>query len=86
MNIEKLVAAAKEIDRLSRLQEIRSSRYQELATMARAASDPNELRQIQAESRGHGCQVVDFGNAINDLRKALRAKPSRILSAQTASR
>ena len=73
MDIDALVAAAKEIDRNAALQESRSKRYAELAVLARKA-DGDELRRIQDESRELGCTVVDFGGAINALRSALHGK------------
>jgi hypothetical protein len=75
MDIDALVAAAKEIDRIAALQESRSKRYAELAVLARK-SDGDELRRIQDESRELGCTVVDFGGAINALPSALHGKQS----------
>lgn len=76
MNIDKLITAAKEIDRLSILQEEKSRKLMEIARMVKEAyenGDDSKVRRLQAESRNiHG--VIDFGGAINDLRKALRAK------------
>lgn len=72
MNIEKLISAAKEIDRLAELQEGRVRDLQDAAARAREAT-PEELKRIQAES-SRGLAVTDFGGAINAIRKALRAK------------
>lgn len=80
MNIERLVAAAKAIDRKAALQEERSTRFQELASMARKAhesGDKRELQKIQTESRHLSCTVVDFGDAINELRRALKARAKK---------
>lgn len=78
MDVDALIAAAREIDRKAELQEQRAKRYQELAAMARKAEpDSQELRRIQQESRELGRTVVDFGDAIDALRRALRAKPKK---------
>ena len=78
MDIDALIAAAREIDRKAELQEQRSKRYGELAALARKAEpDSQELRKIQSESRELGRTVVDFGNAIADLRAALRRRPKK---------
>jgi len=75
MDIDALVAAAKEIDRLSALQEARTKRYVELAAMARKVeAGGQEHRQIVAESRELGRTVVDFGDAVFALRTALRRR------------
>jgi hypothetical protein len=75
VDIEALVTAAKEIVRKADLQEARSRRYGELAAMARKVQPgSSEHRQIQAKAREIGRTVVDFGDAINDLRAALRDK------------
>jgi len=74
MNIDQLVAAAKEIDRLAGLQEQRARNAQEMAAQARKAG-PEELRRIQNYMRSQSVVVTDFGGAINDLRRALKAKP-----------
>lgn len=78
MDVDALIAAAREIDRKAELQEQRARRYQELAAMARKAEPGSqELRRIQQESRELGRTVVDFGDPINALRRALRAKPKK---------
>ena len=77
MDIDALVAAAKEIDRKAALQESRSKRFVELAVLARKA-DGLELRRIQDESRELGCTVVDFGDAIDALRHALNSRPRKV--------
>lgn len=78
MDVDALIAAAREIDRKAELQEQRAKRYGELAAMAhKAEPGSRELMQIQAESREIGRTVVDFGDAIEALRRALRAKPKR---------
>ncbi len=78
MNIEKLVAAAKEIDRLATVQEQRSAKFAELARKARTAT-PEELRQIQMESRSAATVVVDYGDAVGQLRRALKSKPNKAI-------
>lgn len=77
MNIDALVAAAKEIDRKAALQESRSKRLAELAVLARKA-DGLELRRIQDESRELGRTVVDCGDAIDALRSALNSRPRKV--------
>lgn len=78
MDVDALIAAAREIDRKAELQEQRAKRYGELAAMARKAEPGSrELMQIKAESRELGRTVVDFGDPINALRRALRAKPKK---------
>jgi hypothetical protein len=78
MDIDALIAAAREIDRKAELQEQRAGRFVELAAMARKAEPGSrELMHIQAESRELGRTVVDFGDPIEALRRALRAKPKK---------
>jgi hypothetical protein len=78
MDVEALIEAAKEIDRKAELAEARSRRFQELARLARAVEpDGPEHRRIQAESRELSRTVVDFGDAIADLRAALRRRPRK---------
>lgn len=77
MDIDALVAAAKEIDRKAALQESRSKRFAELTVAARKA-DGLELRRIQDESRELGRTVVDFGDAINALRSALKSRLRKV--------
>lgn len=75
MNIEKLIEAAKEIDRLSQLQEQKSKSILEIARNVKEAyenGDQLTVRNLQAKSRELQCNVVDFGNAILELRKALK--------------
>ena len=89
MNIEKLVEAAKEIDRLCVLQDERTRRLAQLASQARtysAAGNAIALRAVQNEARDLSVTVVDFGNAINDLRRALKAKPAKAVKADRAAR
>ncbi len=77
MNIDKLIEAAKEIDRLSVLQEQKTKRYQELSTLVRLASekgDELEVRNLQMEARRVGLTVTDFGDAVVRLRKALHPR------------
>lgn len=79
MNIEKLIAAAQEIDRKSLLQEQRSKQLQQIALLVRKASDAddkNEVRRLQDEYRNMSITVVDFGGCINELRRALKARPA----------
>lgn len=76
MDIDRLIAAAKEIDRLSQKQEDRTKRLRELAAAARKVEPRSkEHLRIIAESRGISGTVVNFGDAVNELRKALKARP-----------
>ena len=77
MNIEKLVAAAKEIDRLAVKQEERTRDLQRIASLvqkAHASGDKDEVRRLQKESTSIHIHVIDFGGAVSDLRKALKSK------------
>jgi len=78
MDIDALIAAAKEIDRKAGLKEERSIRYQELAEMARkVVTGSREHEQIKREARHLSTTVIDYGDALNDLRRALRKKPKK---------
>jgi len=72
MNIEKLIAAAKRIDELAKIQEDRSKTFQQLAMEARSGLDRKEINSRKAAL--DSVRVVDFGGAIDDLRRALRAR------------
>ena len=82
MNIEKLIAAAKEIDRLAEKQSAKTQQLIDLAAAARAAENDEHLRHIQRQQREISSTVVDYGNAINALRKALKARPSNAAKPQ----
>ena len=72
MDIDKLIEAAKEIDRLAELQEQKTLALQELARDARAGLDRKDVaRRRQAIDQG-GRAVIDFGTAVAKLRAALR--------------
>ena len=74
MNIDKLIIAAKEIDRLAKAQEERTKHLQNLAYKARHV-EPNSEEHRRIKSQINTSPVVtDFGNAISDLRKALKAR------------
>jgi hypothetical protein len=78
MNIEKLVAAAKKIDELAARQDSKTKRYAELASAARKVIPHSpEHMTLQDEAKGMATTVIDFGGAINELRRALKAKPAR---------
>ncbi|MBZ4187188.1 hypothetical protein K7B09_12740 [Thermomonas sp. RSS23] len=78
MDVDAVIAAAKEIDRKASLQEARAMRFGELAALARkAAPGSDELRRIQSESRELSRTVIDFGGAVDALRLALRKKPRK---------
>ena len=78
MDIDALIAAAKEIERKAELQEYRAKRLAELAALAKKV-EPNcqEHRHIQQEARDLSCTVVDYGDAIDALREALRRRPRK---------
>ena len=82
MDIDALIAAAKEIDRKAKLQEQRSKRFMELAALARKV-EPNgpEHRRILHESRELSHTVVDFGGAISNLIVALHKRPKKKVGA-----
>jgi hypothetical protein len=78
MNIDKLIAAAKEIDCLY----IRHQEYikdmEQLSREARLAKTKKEREEIRVKhSLQMKLQVFDYGDAIAKLRRALRAKPSK---------
>jgi len=78
MDLDALIAAAKEIDRKSVLLEAKTRRFAELASMARKVADGSpEHNRIKAESRQNSMTVIDFGDCINDLRRALKARPKK---------
>ena len=78
MDIDGLVAAAKEIDRKAELQEARTKRMLWLSREARSVVVGSiEHRRIIDEHRTMCTTVVDFGDAIADLREALHRKPKR---------
>jgi hypothetical protein len=73
IDIDKLIEAAFEIDRKVKLQEDRLRQLQDLARQARTvAQDSPEHRRIKAQASQIQITVVDFGDAINQLRIALK--------------
>lgn len=74
MNLKKLIAAAKEIDRLAAHQDERLRQISELEARARQTTDPKELREIQEALRYRSIVGVDFSLAIKDIRRALKAR------------
>jgi len=77
MNIEKLIAAAREIDELAAKQQARAKAWQELAADARKpGADTREIEARRQELELSAAVVVDYGTAIEKLRHALRAKGS----------
>ncbi len=78
MDVEALIAAAREIDRKAELQEQRAKRFGELAAMARKVKAGSaEHQRVLDEARDLGSTVVDFGDVIDALRAALRQKPRK---------
>ena len=72
MNIAKLIAAAKQIDKLAEKQEERSKAWHRLAIDARKpGADRHEIQRRKMEL--DASQVVDFSTAIEELRAALHA-------------
>lgn len=71
MNIEKLIKAAEEIDRLAKIQENKTQLLSELAKEAINLT-PEERRKRLKEIDNN--TVVDFGTAVAELRKALHSK------------
>lgn len=73
MDAVKLIAAAREIDRLARIQAARSKRWQQLAHDAKQpGSDRRAIRQRKQQLDAG--RVVDFSTAIRDLQAALRSR------------
>lgn len=73
IDMQALIAAAQEIDRKAELSDQRARRFGELAQAARSVTTGGpEHRAIIEESRQLSTTVVDFGDAINALRAALR--------------
>ena len=68
----RLVEAAKKIDALSVKQEQRTKAWQELARDARKPdADRKEINRRRSEL--DASRVIDFGNAISELRQALKS-------------
>ncbi len=63
MNIDKLIIAAKEIDRLATIQKERTIAFQKLASNARNGLDRKEIERRKREL--NVTRVVNFGSAIN---------------------
>jgi hypothetical protein len=76
MNIEKLIEAAKKIDKLAELREASTKEWAKLAAEARSGLDRNEVnkRKMKLDS---AVNVIDFGDAIAELRRALRTRPRK---------
>jgi hypothetical protein len=73
MNIEKLIEAAIEIDRLAEKNEARANAWQALAADARKPdADHHEIERRRKAL--DASVVVDFSTAIDRLRAALHAK------------
>jgi len=71
MNVEKLIAAAREIEQRYNKLQSRTKFLQDLASEARRTGRSMSHRLDEAP------QVVDFGGPIADLVKALHARPSK---------
>lgn len=78
MNIDRLVVAAKEIDRLASYQEHKTHRLMQLAREARnVVAHSREHQKLMQEKDALMDTVVNFSDAIEDLRRALNARPSK---------
>jgi hypothetical protein len=73
VNIEKLIAAAKEIDALAEKSSARSKAWQELAHDAKKPDADRREIDKRRQSLDAGV-VVDFGTAIQHLRNALHGR------------
>lgn len=85
MDIEKLIAAAVEIDRLALLQEQKTLALSNLARDAKRGMNKDEIHRRRLEIDQGGATVIDFSSVIHDLRAALSAKPSRKVVAVTVA-
>ena len=73
MNIEKLVAAAKEIERLRKKSDEKTKAWGQLAADSRSGKlDRKEIERRRSEL--DVCNVVDFSSAIAALCSALHAR------------
>lgn len=73
MDIEKLIEAAWEIDRLAEKNEARSKAWRDLAADARKPDA--DRKDIERRSSAlDASEVVDFSTAIDRLRHALKAR------------
>ncbi|MDO3380439.1 hypothetical protein [Geoalkalibacter halelectricus] len=75
MDIDKLIQAAKEIDRLRSLQKKRTAAWQQLAVDARQDKPESDIERRRVELDQVG--TLNFGDAIDALCEALHAKPAR---------
>ena len=73
MNIDSLIKAAEHIDQLAETQSLRTNAWAKLAKDSREGATKEEIRVRR--SRLDASLVVDFGEAIKELRNALRANP-----------
>ena len=71
MNIDKLIAAALEIERRY------NKRIERVDFMRRLAADARRTGKSQSHRMSQAPEVVDFGGPIEALVKALRAKPGK---------
>jgi hypothetical protein len=75
MNIEKLIAAATKIDKLAELKEARTREWAKLAADARNGLNRDEVNN--RKTKLDNIVIIDFGDAIAELRRALKAKGSK---------
>jgi hypothetical protein len=71
MNIGKLIKAAEEIERLAKIQESKTNLLSELAKESINLTPEKRQRRLKEIDRN---TVVDFGTAVEQLRKALHSK------------
>lgn len=70
MNIEKLIAAAREIDRLAVVQESKTKALSDLANASKGLTTEERQKRLKQIDNN---TVVDFGGAIAKLRAALHS-------------
>ncbi|NOR64937.1 MAG: hypothetical protein GQ468_02860 [Candidatus Scalindua sp.] len=72
MNIDALIKAAKSLDQLAETQSLRTQAWAKLAKDSREGATKEEVRIRRAKL--DSSLVIDFGQAIRELREALNAK------------
>ncbi|WP_227430434.1 hypothetical protein [Psychrobacter sp. I-STPA6b] len=74
MNIEKLIAAAKEIEQVRQAQADYSKKLQEFADLSRKQGGLNQQQRIEYEMLERAPRVFDYHTAIDALISALHEK------------
>lgn len=75
MDIDKLIEAAKEIDRLRSMQKKRTAAWQQLAVDARQGKPENNIERRRVEL--DQAAAINFCDAIDALCDALHTRPAR---------